>query len=114
FQYSKDPKRQNGSVLQYSKSIKYGKNAGQKELPDKFLRTGLEGIWEKKFEENAGTNSQTGLWVEGIRERRKRKRKLRTKTKGSAAYWTNWNSIFRRFSGLCTYKIQHFKRFNGP
>ncbi|CAB4377039.1 unnamed protein product [Rhizophagus irregularis] len=81
------------------------------ELPDKFLRTGLEGLCSNILNRNAGTNSQTGLWVEGIRERRKRKRKLRTKTKGSAAYWTNWNSIFRRFSGLCTYKIQHFKRF---
>ncbi|CAB5382240.1 unnamed protein product [Rhizophagus irregularis] len=52
------------------------------ELPDKFLRTGLEGLCSNILNRNAGTNSQTGLWVEGIRERRKRKRKLRTKTKG--------------------------------
>ncbi|CAB5383582.1 unnamed protein product [Rhizophagus irregularis] len=81
FQYSKDPKWRNGSVLQYSKSIKYGKFRSERwtkglwELPDEFLRTGLEGPCSNILNRNAKMNSRTRLWVEGNKGKEKTKMK---------------------------------------
>ncbi|GBC33017.2 hypothetical protein RIR_jg12394.t2 [Rhizophagus irregularis DAOM 181602=DAOM 197198] len=88
FRYFKDLKRQNGSVLQYSKSIKY-------ETPDErncrmnfyepdlkvcapiFRIKTLDEITNRTLfvERNAGTNSRTGLWVEGNKGKEKTKEK---------------------------------------
>ncbi|UZO05391.1 uncharacterized protein OCT59_025741 [Rhizophagus irregularis] len=103
FWYSKDPKRRNGSVLQYSKSIKYGtpdeRNCQMNFYePDLKVRAPIFRIgkmwnsgrnYEPDFVCVKGTPErihEPGFGWKVIRERRKRKRKLRTKTKGSAVF----------------------------
>ncbi|UZO15855.1 uncharacterized protein OCT59_007266 [Rhizophagus irregularis] len=66
------------------------------ELPDEFLRTGLEETLDEItnrtlfVERNAGTNSRTGLWVEGNKGKEKTKEKVENE---------NERETFRRFSG---------------
>ncbi|CAB4395585.1 unnamed protein product [Rhizophagus irregularis] len=66
FQYSKDPKWRNGSE-RWTK--------GLWELPDEFLRTGLEGPCSNILNRNAKMNSRTRLWVEGNKGKEKTKMK---------------------------------------
>ncbi|CAB4437285.1 unnamed protein product [Rhizophagus irregularis] len=56
-------------------------------LPDEFLQTGLEGPCSNIPNQNAGTNSRTGLWVEGNKGKEKTKEKGKEKHfEGSAVF----------------------------